>query len=82
MIYFAGLNFLIGVGTDVFHAPVQIDNMAHLGGFVCGLMLGVPLVPRLGADRQLWMRRQWVAFGGMVLLLLLGARFVATLRPV
>ncbi len=79
VIYFALLNFVIGIGTDVFHAPVQIDNMAHLGGFACGLLLGVPLVPKLGADRELWVRRQWLAFGGMLLVVLLGARFVASL---
>lgn len=80
VIYFALLNFVIGVGTDIFHAPVQIDNMAHLGGFLCGLALGVPLVPKLGAERGLWARRQWLGFGGMLLLVLLAARFVASLR--
>lgn len=80
VIYFAVLNFVIGIGTDVFHTSVQIDNMAHLGGFLCGLALGVPLVPRIGAPRSLWVRRQWIAFGGMLLLVLLGARFVASLR--
>lgn len=80
VIYFAVLNFVIGIGTDVFHTSVQIDNMAHLGGFLCGLALGVPLVPRLGAQRPLWVRRQWIAYGGMLLLVLLGARFVASLR--
>jgi rhomboid protease GluP len=79
VIYFALLNFVIGFGTDAFHAPVRIDNMAHLGGFLSGLVLGLLLVPKLGAERQLWMRRQWLAFGSMVLLVLLGAHFVATL---
>lgn len=79
VIYFAVLNFVIGFGTDVFHSPVRIDNMAHLGGFLSGLALGLPLVPKLGADRPLWVRRQWLAFGGMLLVVLLGARFVASL---
>jgi rhomboid protease GluP len=78
VIYFAFLNFAIGFGTDVFRAPVRIDNMAHLGGFLSGLVLGVPLVPKLGANRQLWVRRQWLGFGGLLLLVLLGAHFVSS----
>lgn len=78
VIYFALLNFVIGFGTDVFRSPVRIDNMAHLGGFLSGLVLGVPLVPKLGADRQLWVRRQWLAFGTVLLLVVLGARFVSS----
>jgi rhomboid protease GluP len=78
VIYFAFLNFAIGFGTDVFRAPVRIDNMAHLGGFLSGLALGVPLVPKLGAERSLWLRRQWLAFGGVLLLALLGAHFISS----
>jgi rhomboid protease GluP len=53
--------------------------MAHLGGFLAGMLLGVLLVPKLGADRTLWIRRQWLAFGSVLLLVLLGAHFVANL---
>jgi hypothetical protein len=35
-------------------------------------------VPKLGADRQLWVRRQWLAFGSVLLLVLLGAHFVSS----
>jgi membrane associated rhomboid family serine protease len=80
VIYFAVINLVLGVGTNVVHSAVRIDNMAHIGGFLCGLALGVLLVPKLGAESGLWMRRQWLAFGGMLLLVLLGARFVASLR--
>ena len=79
VIYFAVLNFVIGFGADAFHSPIRIDNMAHLGGFLSGMLLGVLLVPKLGADRQLWIRRQWLAFGSVLLLVLLGAHFVANL---
>jgi rhomboid protease GluP len=79
VIYFAVLNFVIGFGADAFHSPIRIDNMAHLGGFLSGMLLGVLLVPKLGADRQLWIRRQWLAFGSGLLLVLLGAHFVANL---
>jgi rhomboid protease GluP len=79
VIYFAVLNFVIGFGADAFHSPIRIDNMAHLGGFLAGMLLGVLLVPKLGADRTLWIRRQWLAFGSVLLLVLLGAHFVANL---
>jgi rhomboid protease GluP len=82
VIYFAVLNFVIGFGADAFQTKVRIDNMAHLGGFLCGLLLGVLLVPKWGADRKLWIRRQWVAYGGVLLLVLLGARFIASFRGV
>jgi rhomboid protease GluP len=80
VIYFAVLNFLIGGSTWFFHTSIQIDNMAHLGGFLSGLALGVPLVPRIGARRSTFITRQWLAFGTLLLLILLGARFVSTLR--
>ena len=79
VIYFAVLNFVIGFGADAFNSPIRIDNMAHLGGFLSGMLLGVLLVPKLGTDRQLWIRRQWLAFGSVLLLVLLGAHFIANL---
>jgi rhomboid protease GluP len=79
VIYFAVLNFVIGFGADAFNSPIRIDNMAHLGGFLSGMLLGVLLVPKLGADRKLWILRQWLAFGSVLLLVLLGAHFVANL---
>lgn len=79
VIYFAVLNFVIGFGADAFNSPIRIDNMAHLGGFLSGMLLGVLLVPKLGTDRQLWIRRQWLAFGSVLLLVLLSAHFIANL---
>ena len=78
VIYFAVLNFVIGFGADAFNTRVRIDNMAHLGGFLSGILLGMLLVPKLGADRKLWIRRQWLAFGSVLLIILLGARFLAS----
>ena len=73
VIYFALLNFVIG-GTSMFlRTSIQIDNMAHLGGFLCGLGLGAPLVPRIGAARSQYAFRSWAAYGGMTLLLLVFA---------
>ena len=78
VIYFAVLNFVIGGGTMVLHTSIQIDNMAHLGGFLCGLALGAPLVPRIGAARSQYAARSWVAYGGMALLLLAFAHGIAS----
>src|SRR5580698_10850364 len=36
VIYFALLNFVIGGTTMFLRTSIQIDNMAHLGGFLCG----------------------------------------------
>lgn len=78
VIYFAVLNFVIDFGVNAFNTRIRIDNLAHLGGFFSGLLLGVLLVPKLGADRKLWIRRQWIAYSAVFLLLLLGARFLAS----
>jgi rhomboid protease GluP len=71
VIWFAVLNFLIGAGTWVAGTSLQIDNMAHLGGFLSGLAFALPLVPRIGAPRELFLRRRWIAVLGMGFLLLL-----------
>jgi membrane associated rhomboid family serine protease len=71
VIWFAVLNFLIGAGTWVAGTSLQIDNMAHLGGFLSGLAFALPLVPRIGAPRETFLRRRWIAALGMSFFLLL-----------
>ncbi len=71
VIWFAVLNFVIGAGTWIARTSIQIDNMAHLGGFLSGLAFAVPLVPRIGARREIFLRRRWIAVLGMSFLLLL-----------
>ena len=73
VIQFSILNFAIGLYTAFGRSPVQIDNMAHLGGFLSGLALGVPLVPRIGAPRELFERRRLMAVVGIGFLLILVA---------
>lgn len=73
VIWFAVLNFVIGGGVWLARTRLQIDNMAHLGGFLSGLALGVPLVPRVGAPREQFLLRQRLGFGGGAFLLLLFA---------
>lgn len=78
VIYFAVLNFVIGASSLFFRSFIQIDNMAHLGGFLCGLALGVPLVPRIGAARSQFTFRSWVAYTGVTVLLLAFAFGIAS----
>jgi rhomboid protease GluP len=78
VIYFAVLNFVLGASTLLVPSLIRIDQMAHLGGFLSGLALGVPLVPRIGSARADFTRRQWIAFGGMAFLLTLVAYGIFT----
>lgn len=87
VISFAALNLLIGASTlvrPVMHGlgldELRIDNMAHLGGFSSGLLLGLPLLPRMVSGRTRYLQRQRVTFAGAALLLLLFAAFVRALR--
>jgi rhomboid protease GluP len=71
VIYFALINLAIGLYTAVGPSPIRIDNMAHLGGFLSGLALGVPLVPKIGSPKSLFERRSWLGIGGAAFILIL-----------
>src|SRR5665213_1257566 len=45
VIKFALINLVIGLSTIVVNIGIRIDNAAHIGGFLSGLALGVPLIP-------------------------------------
>lgn len=75
VIYFAVINLVIGlsiqVGTSALDAGFGIDNMAHLGGCASGLLLAVPMVPRIGSPRSTFNLRLRAALAMMVGVLVL-----------
>ena len=79
VIQFAALNLVIGLGT-AFSDIIHIDNMAHIGGFLSGLALGPPLVPRMTSGRRRYLARQKVTFSAGAFLLILLAYGVAKMK--
>ena len=63
VIYFAAINFVIGFGSLAVGSVVRIDNMAHLGGFLGGILFALPLVPMLGSPKPLFFFRRRLAVG-------------------
>lgn len=80
VIYFAAINLVIGFsisfGTRMLGSGISIDNMAHLGGFSCGLLFAVPMVPRLGSPRPLFYSRLRIAIMMIVIVLVLFGVFL------
>jgi rhomboid protease GluP len=83
VIYFAALNLVLGLsisfGTSVIGSGLQIDNMAHLGGFTCGLLYAAPMEPRLGSPRDLFLFRRRMATVMVVGILVLFGFYLAQL---
>jgi rhomboid protease GluP len=79
VIKFALINLVIGLSTIFVNVGIRIDNMAHIGGFVSGLALGVPLVPRMTAGRERYLGRQKVTFAVACLVLALFGYAIANL---
>jgi rhomboid protease GluP len=70
VIYFAAINFVIGFGGNQLNLGVNIDNFAHLGGFLGGIIFALPLVPMLGSPKSLFLFRRrisvWMLSGVLV----------------
>jgi rhomboid protease GluP len=85
VIYFAALNLVLGLsisGGNLFlHSSLNIDNMAHLGGFTCGLLFAAPMVPRLGSPRNVFNMRLRLAVGMVVGVLVLFAFYIDNVPP-
>ena len=79
VIRFAALNLVIGIGAN-FTSIVRIDNFAHIGGFLSGLALGVPLVPRMTSGRLRYLERQKIVFAAAAFGLILFGYWIAKLR--
>jgi rhomboid protease GluP len=79
VVKFALINLVIGLSTIFVNVGIRIDNMAHIGGFVSGLALGVPLAPRMTAGRERYLGRQKVAFAVACLVLALFGYAIANL---
>ncbi|MEO8735940.1 MAG: rhomboid family intramembrane serine protease [Edaphobacter sp.] len=79
VIWFAALNLLIG-GATLFVPVIRIDNFAHLGGFLSGLALGLPLVPRMTSGRTRYLQRQKISFAAAAFCLALFGYWIANLR--
>jgi rhomboid protease GluP len=77
VIKFAVINLVIGLSTMFVNVGIRIDNSAHIGGFISGLALGVPLVPRMTSGRERYFARQKVSFAGAFLVLALVGYFIA-----
>jgi rhomboid protease GluP len=83
VIYFAAINLVIGfsiqAGTSAMGAGVGVDNMAHVGGFACGLLFAAPMIPRIGSSRSSFNLRLRTAIGLVVGVLVLFGFYLAKL---
>ena len=83
VIYFAAINLVIGLSLNFGSGltGVEIDNSAHIGGFLCGLLFAVPLVPRIGSPRGEFQTRMRIAVSAIFILLVLFGFYVAHIPP-
>jgi rhomboid protease GluP len=76
---FSILSLLLGGASNYFNI-VLIDNSAHVGGFLSGLALGFPLVPRMTSGRERYFARQKITFAVTALVLSLFGYWIANLN--
>src|SRR4051812_3248897 len=80
VIYFAAINLVIGLTISLDYVSsktgISVDNSAHLGGVLCGLLFAAPMVPRIGNPKAVFMTRLQVAVWMIVGMLVLFGFFV------
>lgn len=83
VIYFAAINLVIGISVNFGSGftGVEVDNSAHIGGFLCGLLFAAPMVPRIGSPRNDFQFKLRLTVAMVVLLLVLFGFYVAHLAP-
>ena len=81
VIYFAAINLVIGltISTNAISSRtgISIDNSAHLGGVLCGLLFAAPMVPRIGNARPVYLTRLQVAVWMIVGILVLFGFYIS-----
>ncbi len=80
VVKFAAINLVIGLSTIVVNVGIRIDNSAHIGGFLGGLALGVPLVPCMTLGRERYLGRQKITFALACLVLALLGDWIANMN--
>jgi rhomboid protease GluP len=81
VVYFALINFVIGFGGNRLKLGINIDNMAHLGGFLGGILFALPLVPLLGSPKSTFLLRRRVAVGLMTSVLVFFGFYLSVVFP-
>lgn len=83
VIYFAAINLVIGLSVNFGSSftGVAIDNSAHIGGFLCGLLFAAPMVPRIGSPRGEFQTRLNIAIALIAFLLVLFGFYISHLVP-
>jgi rhomboid protease GluP len=73
VIYFAAINLVIGFSVNFGSGftGVAVDNSAHVGGVLCGLLFAAPMVPRIGSPKGEFRLRLQLAVSIVVLILVL-----------
>jgi len=83
VIYFVAINLAIDLALDFGSGftGVKIDNWAHIGGVLCGLLFATPMVPRIGSPRGEFQMKLRITVAAIVLLLVLFGFYISNLMP-
>jgi len=83
VIYFAVINLVILYCVNFAKGitGIEVDNSAHVGGLLCGMLFAAPMVPRIGSPRSEFQFKLRLTVGLVVLLLVLFGFYVAHIPP-